>query len=232
MNNKELADIFTLIADLSEIKGEIIYKTLAYRKAAENLLGLGRDVNEYWKAGKLEEIPGVGQAISGKIDELLRTGKLEFLEKLKKEVPPSLADWLQVPGLGPKKVGLIWKELGLTTLPELEKAAREGKLRGLPGMGEKSEAQILTGIESLARRSGRLPLGQAYPLAREIIAALKKIPGVSAAEPAGSLRRMRPTIGDLDILVAAKESRPGHAGLYIPPGCHARARAWRNQELH
>jgi DNA polymerase (family X) len=218
LNNKELAEIFTLIADLSEIKGEIIYKTLAYRKAAENLLGLGRDVNEYWKAGKLEEIPGVGQAISGKIDELLRTGKLEFLEKLEREVPPSLADWLQVPGLGPKKVGLIWKKLGLTTLPELEKAAREWKLRGLAGMGAKSEAQILTGIESLARRTGRLPLGQAYPLAQEIIAALKKIPGVSAAEPAGSLRRMRPTIGDLDILVAAKESGPVMQAFTSLPG--------------
>ena len=198
MNNKELADIFTLIANLSEIKGEIIYKTLAYRKAAENLTGLGRDVNEYWKEGKLEDIPGVGKAISEKIDELLRTGKLEFLEKLKKEVPASLADWLQVPGLGPKKIALIWKELGLTTLPELEKAARAGQLRGLPGMGEKSEAQILAGIESLSRRSGRLPLGQAYPLAGQIIAALKKVPGVKDASTAGSLRRMRPTVGDLE----------------------------------
>src|SRR5512144_1109692 len=137
MNNRELAETFTLIGDLLEIKGEIIYKTLAYRKAAESLSGLGRDVNEYWKEGRLEEIPGVGKAIAEKIDELLRTGKLEFLEKLKQEVPPGLAEWLRVPGLGPKKVGLIWKELGITTLPELEKAAQEGRLRGLPGMGEK-----------------------------------------------------------------------------------------------
>ena len=208
MNNKELADVFTLIANLSEIKGEIIYKTLAYRRAAENLTGLGRDVNEYWKERKLEDIPGVGKAISEKIDELLRTGKLEFLEKLKKEVPASLADWLQVPGLGPKKVALIWKEIHITALPELEKAARAGKLRDLPGMGEKSEAQILTGIESLSRRSGRIPIGRAFPLVQEIIAALLKVPGVKAAEPAGSLRRMRSTVGDLDILVAAKESGP------------------------
>ena len=218
LNNKDLADIFTLIANLSEIKGEIIYKTLAYRKAAENLLGLGRDINEYWKEGKLEEIPGVGKAISEKIDELLRTGKLEFLEKLKKEVPPSLADWLQVPGLGPKKIASIWKELGLTTLPELEKAARAGKLRALPGMGEKSEALILTGIESLARRSGRLPLGQAFPLAQQIIVALKKVPGVVDASPAGSLRRMRPTVGDLDILVAARDSGPVMEAFTNLPG--------------
>lgn len=218
MNNKELADIFTLIANLSEIKGEIIYKTLAYRKAAENLTGLGRDVNEYWKEGKLEDIPGVGKAISEKIDELLRTCKLEFLEKLKKEVPASLADWLQVPGLGPKKIALIWKELGLTTLPELEKAARAGQLRGLAGMGEKSEAQILAGIESLARRTGRLPLGQAYPLAQQIIAALKKVPGVKDASTAGSLRRMRPTVGDLDILVAAHDSGPVMEAFTSLPG--------------
>ncbi len=218
MNNKDLAGIFTLIANLSEIKGEIIYKTLAYRKAAENLLGLGRDVNEYWKQGKLEDIPGVGKAISEKIDELLRTGKLEFLEKLKKEVPPSLADWLQVPGLGPKKVALIWKELGITTLPQLEQAARAGKLSGLPGMGAKSETLILTGIESLARRSGRLPLGQAYPRAQEIIAALKKVPGVVDASPAGSLRRMRSTVGDLDILAAAKDSSPVMQAFTSLPG--------------
>ncbi len=208
MNNRQLAETFTLIADLSEIKGEVIYKTLAYRKAAENLAGLGRDVNEYWKEGKLEEIPGVGKAIAEKIDELLKSGKLEFLEKLKKEVPPSLAEWLKVPSLGPKKIGMIWKALNITTLPELEKAAKDGKLRDLPGMGAKSESAILAGIESLSRRSGRIPLGRAYPLAQEIIGQLKKVKGVVAAEPAGSLRRMRSTIGDIDILVAARDSKP------------------------
>jgi DNA polymerase (family 10) len=218
MDNRQLSEIFTLIANLSEIKGEIIYKTLAYRKAAESLSNLGRDVNEIWKEGKLSEIPGVGKAISEKIDELLRTGKLEFLEKLESQVPPSLADWLQVPGMGPKKVALIWHELAITTLPELEAAARAGKIRGLPGMGEKSETLILAGIESLARRTGRLPLGKAYPLVREIIAALKKVPGVVDASPAGSLRRMRPTVGDLDILVASADSAPVMQAFTTLPG--------------
>jgi DNA polymerase (family 10) len=218
MNNHELADTFTLIADLSEIKGEIIYKTLAYRKAAESLASLGRDVNEYWKEGKLRDIPGVGQAIAEKIDELLSTGKLKFLEKLKKEVPPSLAEMLKVPGLGPKKVALIYKELGIKNLAQLEKAARKGKLRDLPGMGAKSEAQIISGIESLARRSGRIPLGRAYPLAGEIAAALRKVRGVTAVEPAGSLRRMRPTVGDLDILVAAKDAAPVMEAFTNLPG--------------
>jgi DNA polymerase (family 10) len=208
MNNRELADTFTLIADLLEIKGEIIYKTLAYRKAAESLTVLDRDVNLYWKEDNLREIPGVGEAIAEKIDELLKTGKLKFLTKLKKEVPPGLAEWLKVPSLGPKKVGLIWKTLHITTLAQLEKAARTGRLRDLPGMGAKSEAAILAGIESLARRSGRISLGRAFPLAQEIAAALQKVEGVVAAEPAGSLRRMRYTIGDIDILVAAKQSGP------------------------
>src|SRR5574338_1376848 len=206
MNNRQLAETFELIANLLEIRGEIVYKTLAYRKAAESLMSLGSEASEYWKEGRLEDIPGVGKAIAEKIDELLRTGKLEFLEKLKAEVPPSLAAWLPVPGLGPKKVALIWKTLGITSLADLEKAAREGKLRDLPGMGVKSEQQILTGIESLARRSKRIPLGRAWPLAQEICAFLMQVEGVVDAQPAGSLRRMRSTVGDLDILVAAEDS--------------------------
>ena len=206
MNNRQLADTFTLIANLSEIKGEVIYVILAYRKASENLMSLGREASEYWKEGKLREIPGVGKAIAEKIDELLTTGKLEFLEMLKQEVPASLADWLQVPGLGPKKIALIWKTLNITALADLETAAKNGQLRGLPGMGAKSESAILEGIASLARRSGRIPLGRAYPLAQEIIKTLKWVEGVVEAEPAGSLRRMRSTVGDLDILVASTNS--------------------------
>jgi DNA polymerase (family X) len=206
MNNKQLADTFTLIADLSEIKGEVIYVTLAYRKAAESLIAAGREASDYAKEGKLREIPGVGKAIAEKIEELLSTGKLQFLENLKKEVHPDLATWMKVPGLGPKKIAMIHKTLKITTLAELEAAAKEGKLRSLPGMGAKSETAILEGIGSLSRRSGRISIGRAYPLAYEIIDALKKVKGVVDAQPAGSLRRMRSTIGDLDILVAAKDS--------------------------
>jgi DNA polymerase (family X) len=208
MTNRDLADTFTLVANLLEIKGEVVYVTLAYRKAAESLVSLGGDATTYWKEEKLREIPGVGKSIAEKIDELLRTGRLEFLEELEKKVPAGLAEWLQVPGLGPRKIALIWKELGITTLQDLTAAARDGKLRALPGMGAKSEALIVKGIESLARRTGRVPLGRAWPLAQQIVAALKKVPGVRTAEPAGSLRRMRPTVGDLDILVAAAQSAP------------------------
>lgn len=203
--NTQLADIFMKIADLLEIKGEVIYKILAYRKAAESLNSLARDASEYWQEGKLTEIPGVGKAIAEKIDELLSTGKLGFLEKLEAEVPPSLVDLLQVPDLGPKKAALFWKQLGITTLEELEAAAREGKLRGLAGMGEKSEAKVLAGIEALARRGNRIPLWHAWPLAQKLLAFLREVPGVEAVEMAGSLRRMRATVGDLDILAASKD---------------------------
>jgi DNA polymerase (family 10) len=205
MNNRQLAEAFTLIADLLEIKGENVYKTIAYRRAAESLLGLSRPAADYWKEGKLQEIPGVGKAIAEKIDEMLETGKLEFLEKLKKEVPPGLVEWLPIPGLGPKRAAMIWKTLKITSFAELEAAAKEGKLRDLPGMGAKTEAAILEGIASLSRRTVRVPLGRAYPIAQALIAELKKVKGVVAAEPAGSLRRMRDTVGDLDVLVASKD---------------------------
>ena len=174
--NQKLAETFTLIADLLEIKGEIIYKTLAYRKAADSLTELGQDVADIWGEEGLkglQAIPGVGKAIAEKIEELLETSELGFLNRLGEEVPLSLADILQIPGLGPKKVALFWKELGITTLPELESAARAGKLRDLTGMGAKSEEKIIRGIEALARRSGRTPLGVAWPFAGELLAFLR-----------------------------------------------------------
>jgi DNA polymerase (family X) len=208
MNNRDLADTFNLIADLLEVKGEVIYKTLAYRKAADSLVNLGRDVNDVWKEGKLTEIPGVGKAIAEKIDELLSTGRLEYLEKLEAEVPPSLVDVLQVPDVGPKKAALFWRKAGITNLADLEAAARDGKLRDLPGMGEKSEAKVIAGIEAVSRRTDRIPLGKAWPFAQQMLAFLRDIPGVQAAEVGGSLRRMRATVGDLDLLAAAADSRP------------------------
>ena len=209
MNNKELADTFSLIADLMQIKGEVIYKILAYRKAADTLVAYPRAVEGLYKeGGKLTDIPGVGKAIGDKIAELLDTGKLEFLEKLKKEVPVTMADMLEIPDLGPKKVKLFWDEMGITTIEQLKKAAEKGKLRDLPGMGAKSEVKILEGIESLSRRTGRTPLGDAWPAAQEQLDLIRKVKGVEAAEVAGSLRRMKETVGDIDILVSAKDSAP------------------------
>ncbi len=207
-SNQDLADIFQTIANLLEIKGEVIYKILAYRKAADSLRDYGGNVYDVWQGGKLTDIPGVGKAISEKIEELYTTGQLEFLDKLSEEVPPSLADLLEVPDLGPKKVALFWVELGITDLADLEAAARGGELQELPGMGEKSEAKILAGIESLSRRTTRTPLWKAWPAAEDLLARLRQIPGVEIAAAGGSLRRMRETVGDLDLLVAAEDSSP------------------------
>lgn len=204
--NTQIAETFTRIADLLEIRGDVIYKILAYRKASDSLRNLGYDVNEIWSEGKLTDIPGVGKAIAEKIEELLTTGRLEFLEKLEAEVPAGLIDVLQVPGVGPKRAALFWEKAGITNLAELEEAARAGLLRGLPGMGTKSEAKIITGIEALARRTDRIPLGAAWPLAQDLLAFLRSIPGVQAVEAGGSLRRMCATVGDLDLLAAATDS--------------------------
>ena len=207
-NNQQLADVFDTIADLLEIKGEVIYKTLAYRKAADNLRNLGRDVNEVWREGALTDIPGVGKAIATKIEELLTTGHLDFLVKLNEEVPASLVEILQVPDLGPKKAALFWREAGITNLAELEFAAREGSLRALPGMGIKSEAKTITGIEALSRRTDRIPLGMAWLFAQELLGFLYAMDSVQAVEVGGSLRRMKATVGDLDLLAAAEVSEP------------------------
>lgn len=204
--NREVAEVFDHIADLLEIKGEVIYKTLAYRRASESIKELGRDINDVWREGKLTDIPGVGKAIAEKIDELLSTGKMEFWEKLTAQVPASLADLLQVPDLGPKKVALFWSELGITNLEELETTAREGQLRQLPGMGAKSEAKVIAGLEALGRRTDRIPLGQAWPVVQSLLDELRSLPGVEIAEAAGSFRRMRATVGDLDLLVGADNS--------------------------
>ncbi len=208
MNNEEIAAVFDRIADLSEIKGELIYKTLAYRKAADSIRNLGADVEAVQREGKLLDIPGVGKAIAEKIDELLTTGKLGFLERLEAEVPPTLVELLKVPDIGPKKAAMFWKQASITSLAELEDAARAGKLRNLPGMGEKSETRILAGLEALGRRSKRLPLGVALPIALRWVDWLRKLPGVEQVEAAGSLRRRKITIGDLDFVAAARDPQP------------------------
>ena len=209
MNNSEVAQVFEDIADLLEIKGEQIYRVLAYRRGAEALKNLGRDINTVWKEGQLEEIPGVGNAIASKIDELLGTGKLEFYEKLKKEIPIGLLGMLKVSDVGPKKAARFWKELGITSIKALKTAAKRGELRDLPGMGARSEARILESIEALSRRqTGRLSIGVALPIAEQLLGELRKHPAVKAAEAAGSLRRMRESVGDLDLLVSTDKPEP------------------------
>lgn len=201
--------MFDTVAQMLAIRGDSIHRILAYQKAAESLRDLGRDVNQVHAAGTLTDIPGIGATLADKIVELLTTGKLEFYERLAQEVPPSLVELLRVEGLGPKRVKQVYEELGVTNLDELTAVAREGKLRDLPRMGAKSEARILAAIEALARHGDdRTPLGMAWPIAQEILTELAQIPGVTQTAVAGSLRRMKETIGDVDLLVAAADPAP------------------------
>lgn len=207
MNNREIADLFDRVADMLEVKGEIIHRVLAYRHAAESIRELPRDLRAIAAEGGLDDVPAIGKIIAEKIQEILDTGTLRFYEKLAEEVPPGVVDILHVNGVGPKKAKMFWQTANITTLEALETAAREGKLRELPGMGAKSEAKILEGIESLKRRSAdtRMPLGVVLPVAEALLARLLAQPGAQKGVVAGSLRRARPTIGDVDLLVCAAD---------------------------
>ncbi|MEW5959798.1 MAG: DNA polymerase/3'-5' exonuclease PolX [Chloroflexota bacterium] len=220
LTNQEVARLFASIGDLLEIKGENRFKVLAYRRAAEQIAGLGQDLFGLWESGQdLKSIEGIGQAIADKIDELFRTGRLGFWEKLTAEVPESLVEVLAIPDVGPKLAKAMWQELGLTTVAQVKAAAEQGRLRTLPRMGAKSEARLLASLEALARRSaGRVHLGVAWPLARRILAELGQLPEVVKIEAAGSLRRMRDTIGDLDILAATGQAGPVMAAFKALPG--------------
>lgn len=209
MTNREIADMFDQIADMLHIKGEIIHRVMAYRNVAGAIRDLPRDVRAIAADGGLEEIPFVGKIIAEKLTEILDTGKLEFYERLAEEVPPGVIDMLHVNGVGPKKAKQFW-EAGITSLEALETAATEGKLRDMPGMGAKSEAKILEGIESFKRRAAntRIRLGDALPTAESILERLMALPGVLKGEIAGSIRRGKPTIGDVDLLVASHDPVP------------------------
>jgi len=205
MTNLEIARVFSEIADILEIKGENPFKVRAYRRVTQLLESLPQSVEEIYKAGKLSELPGIGASIAEKIKELLETGKLRYYEELKKDVPPGLLEMLKIPELGPKTVSLIYNTLGISTIQELEKAAREQKLRKLKGLGPKTEENILKGIEFIKGREERIPLHEALTLAENIIAYLKEKCPINRISYCGSLRRRKETIGDIDILVTSPQ---------------------------
>ena len=213
MNNLDVARTFETLADMLDIEGqENKFKIIAYRRVAEQIANLDRDVNVLWRAGELRPIPGVGQAIEEKIDSLLRTGTFSLHERLQKEIPAGVVAMLAIPDMGPKRAKLLWREAGITSVEELEKKARAGELAGLPGLGRKFEEKIIANIEAMRRRgaSGRSPLGIAHPLARDMLRRLMIVAGVQRASVAGSLRRMRETIGDIDLLVSAELADAEH----------------------
>lgn len=208
LTNREIAEIFANIADILEIQGESKFKFLSYRRASEELAELPRDLQAYVDDGTLREIPGVGKAISDKITELLETGKMDFYEKRKAEVPIGVVEIKRINGVGPKKARLFRDALDITSIEALKEAAEAGKLRELPGMGKKSEQKVLDGIEAIARRSDRTPIGKARPAAERILARLMALPEAQEGVIAGSIRRARTTIGDVDILIASDNAEP------------------------
>ncbi|MCB0029538.1 MAG: hypothetical protein KDE28_16605, partial [Anaerolineales bacterium] len=209
MTNREIAEMFERVADMMAIRGDIVHRLLAYRRAGESIRELGRNLSDIQAEGGLTEIPGIGKTLAEKIEEMLTTGRLNFYERLAEEIPPTLVDMLRIEGVGPKRVKQIYETLGITTIEELAEAARTGKLSDLPGLGKKTEANLVANIEALMRHGDeRKPLGEVYPIAMQILNELRELPGVLKAEAAGSLRRRRETIGDLDLLVAATEAEP------------------------
>lgn len=203
--NQNVAEHIRLMGDILLIKGENRFRVLAFQNAAESIANLGQDINGIYAAGGLQDIPNVGKSIANDITELLETGQIRYLEQLKQEVPLGVVEMMQVPDMGPKKAARLWQELGITGVAELKAAAQEGKLRSLAGFGVKSEEKILHGIELMERRGGdtRLPLGVARPTVLDLIASLTAALPAGAldqVEPAGSVRRWKETVGDLDVL--------------------------------
>ena len=206
IENIEVAWIMSEIADLLELQGESIFKIRAYQKAAKAIATLAGDLSEISSQGKLETVPGIGKAISGKIGELFKTGKIEYYENLKAEVPPGLLEVVSVPGIGAKMAQQLYRKLGISSLDELEAAAGGRKIRELPGMGNKTEMNILRGIEMLRSGTGLVTLGIADAMAEALTGFLKSLPGVTEAGAAGSVRRMKDAIGDIDLVVGSYEA--------------------------
>lgn len=201
MENRQIADVFEEIADILDIKGENPFRIRSYRTAARAIGDYPRNIAAMVKAGEdVQKIPGIGKSISEKIVEIVETGALAFLGELRATLPKGLTDLLRIEGLGPKRVKLFSDELGIDTVDKLEAAAKEGKLHGLFRMGEKTEENLLGAIARYRTGQGRFKLSVALEYAESITKYLQKAKGVAAIEPAGSLRRRRETVGDLDIL--------------------------------
>ena len=186
----------------------IAFKPYAYRKAAISLDALEEDAAEIYKRGglkTLEKIPGVGKSIAEKIEEYLKTGKIKHYQDLKKKTPVQIEELIAIEGVGPKTVKALYKSLKIKNIEDLEKAARAHKIRGLPGFKEKTEKNILQGITFLKRSKGRFLLGEILPQVKEILGRLNTLKEVEQINVAGSVRRMKETIGDVDILVVSKK---------------------------
>lgn len=206
IQNAEIAAVFSEIADLLEIEGANPFRIRAYRNAARNLGELGRSVQAMVARGEdLDALPGIGPDLAGKIGEIVATGSCALLARLRKELPGRITDLLKVPGLGPKRVRALHHELGVQTIEQVHRAAREGKVQAIPGFGAKTQQTILESTEARLHEERRIPVRAAAQQAEALLAMLAAVPGVERAVAAGSLRLRRETIGDLDLLVACSE---------------------------
>ncbi|MCM8765907.1 MAG: DNA polymerase/3'-5' exonuclease PolX [Candidatus Omnitrophica bacterium] len=203
MKNFQIAKIFNAYADILEIKEDNPFKIRAYRKAAQNLESLSEDIETLACAERLQEIPGIGKDLAEKIKEFLTTGKISSFEELRKTIPEGVMKMLEIPGVGPKTAKMLYEKVGIKSIEELEQLAKKHKLSGLPGLKEKTEENILRGIELLKKGRERMLLGTALPLAESIISKLEDLKEVKRITYAGSLRRMKETIRDIDILITS-----------------------------
>ena len=205
MKQIEIADAFEQIADLLELKGENPFRIRAYRRAALNLQNLTEDLETLSKTDSLEEIPGVGKDLAGKIKEMLSTGRLGYLDDLRKKIPPSLSLLVTIPGVGPKTAKLLYDRFKVKSMGHLEELIKAGKLRTLPGFQQKKEENILRGIQLLKAGQERMTLGVAVVLSEEILKSLKRFPEIKRISVAGSLRRRKETVRDVDILITSTQ---------------------------
>jgi DNA polymerase (family 10) len=207
ISNSELARIFNEIGDMLEIMGEVVYKAVAYRRVADVIERYPEDVASLYRRGQPPKIPGAGPALTAKLAELAETGRLEYHEKLRAQVPTGVLEMLGVPGVGPKTARMLHETLGIDSVDALRAAAESGGLREVKGLSARTEQNILEGIARVERRSAstRLLLHDADELIADLLGRLRDAPGVRRIEPAGSLRRRKPTIGDLDLLAAVDD---------------------------
>jgi len=201
LTNGDLARIFHDIGDMLEVKGELRFKTVAYHRAADAIGRSAVDLVAAYRAGETPRVPGVGAAISDKIRELATTGRMAYYDRLRAEIPPTLVEIMHIPGVGPKTVKQLHEQLGIESLEDLKRAAEAGTLRDLRGMSSRTEHLVLEGIARLEANPRRLLLNRAEASIVGIAAALEALPGVRSVVPAGSFRRRKETIGDLDLLV-------------------------------
>jgi DNA polymerase (family 10) len=203
MKNFEIARQFDLMADLLEIKGENPFRIRAYRRASQNVESFTEDVEALAAAGRLDEIPGIGKDLAGKITEYLQTGRIKDVEAAKKAIPAGVVELMNVPGVGPKTAKLLYEKAGVHGVSKLEQLAKAGRLKGLPGIQAKTEANILKGIAVVHQGQSRMLLGRALPLAQELAHVLERVKEVKQLSLAGSIRRRKETVGDIDILVTS-----------------------------